>query len=64
MAKRSKTVAVVMGYDERRFGAYRAINYEAPEFPVIGVYHDRDSRAVVHVTESWDDAEQWCRDNA
>lgn len=64
MAKRGKAIAVSMSFDERRFGPFRAVNYEVPEFPVIGIYHDNASRTVVHVTESWDAAEKWCAEQA
>lgn len=62
MAKQTHKAAVVIsiGFDERRYGAFRAVKYDN----VIGIYHDRDPRKAVAAAQTWGEASRWCRKNA
>lgn len=55
--KTKQTVALVVSYDDLRFGSFRAINYGN----VVGIYHDDDPRAAVAAPETMDDAAAWMR---
>ena len=65
MAKRaSKTVALAISFDEKRFGAYRAVNYGGRDCQnEVIAYHDSEPRRGVWTTvgyEAWEEMAAWC----